>query len=159
MSDTSQDTGIWPYMPSFALSLVAVVLYSLVSLLLIGRLIQYRSWFFLAIILGIPGVLIVVTSRKIAYVGWMLIYLLSLPIWNFALPAYAFWNFDDFSWGQTRMVSGDKGGSHADKEGEFDSSHIVMKRWAEFERERRWRNGTQSRDSTFYDMRSNSPKR
>ena len=115
----------------------------------------------LGIILGIPGLLIVVTSRKIAYIGWMLIYLFSLPIWNFVLPAYAFWHFDDFSWGQTRQVSGgDKAAaSNGDKEGEFDSSHIVMKRWAEFERERRWRGGTQSRDSTFYEMRSNSPKR
>lgn len=41
----------------------------------------------LAIILGLPGVLIVVTSRKIAYVGWMFIYLMSLPIWNFVFPA------------------------------------------------------------------------
>lgn len=113
----------------------------------------------LGIILGLPGLLIVVTSRKIAYVGWMFIYLLSLPIWNFVLPTYAFWHFDDFSWGQTRRVSGDKGGNHGDKEGEFDSTHIVMKRWAEFERERRWRGGTQSRDSTFYDVKSNSPKR
>ncbi|KAI0701286.1 chitin synthase-domain-containing protein [Cerioporus squamosus] len=30
---------------------------------------------------------------------------------------------------------------------------------AEFERERRWKSGTQSRDSTTYDMRSGSPKR
>ena len=111
----------------------------------------------LGIILGLPGLLIVVTSRKVEYLGWMIIYLFSLPIWNFALPAYAFWHFDDFSWGQTRMVAGEKAGEagHGDKEGEFDSSHIVMKRWAEFERERRWRGGTQSRDSTFYD----SPKR
>ncbi|KAF8995067.1 hypothetical protein BDZ89DRAFT_1149789 [Hymenopellis radicata] len=31
----------------------------------------------LAIVLGLPGVLIVVTSREIAYIGWMLVYLLS----------------------------------------------------------------------------------
>jgi chitin synthase len=108
----------------------------------------------LAIILGLPGLLIVVTSRKVAYVGWMLVYLLSLPIWNFLLPAYAFWHFDDFSWGQTRKVVGDKGGGHGgDKEGEFDSSHIVMKRWAEFERDRRWKNGLYSRDSHSFDPR------
>ncbi|KAJ7707611.1 chitin synthase-domain-containing protein [Mycena rosella] len=89
----------------------------------------------LAIVLGLPGVLIVITSTKIAYVGWMLIYLLSLPIWNGILPAYAFWHFDDFSWGQTRKVAGDT--THTgDKEGEFDATHIVMKRWAEFERDR-----------------------
>lgn len=114
----------------------------------------------LGIILGLPGLLIVVTSRKIAYVGWMLVYLISLPIWNFVLPVYAFWHFDDFSWGETRRVAGgDKDGHEGDKDGEFDSSHIVMKRWAEFERERRWKSGTASRDSTYYDMRSHSPKR
>ena len=107
----------------------------------------------LAIVLGLPGLLIVVTSRKIAYVGWMLIYLISLPIWNGVLPAYAFWHFDDFSWGETRKVLGDKGHDAGDKEGEFDSSHIIMKRWAEFERDRRWKSGTQSRDSTFYEKR------
>ena len=75
---------------------------------------------------------------------------LSLPIWNFVLPAYAFWHFDDFSWGQTRVVIGEKRDGHGDKEGEFDSSHIVMKRWAEFERDRRWKAGLQSRDSNSY---------
>ncbi|KAG9100517.1 Chitin synthase, class 3 [Ceratobasidium sp. UAMH 11750] len=118
----------------------------------------------LGIILGLPGLLIVVTSRKVAYLGWMIVYLFSLPIWNFVLPAYAFWHFDDFSWGQTRMVAGEKKeAGHGDKEGEFDSSHIVMKRWAEFERDRRFRmnggmlNVPGSRDS--YDVGRNSPKR
>ena len=64
----------------------------------------------LGCILGLPGLLIVVTSRKVAYLGWMVIYLLSLPIWNGLLPAYAFWHFDDFSWGQTRQVAGDEDG-------------------------------------------------
>ena len=78
------------------------------------------------------------TTRRIIYVGWMLIYLLSLPIWNFVLPVYAFWHFDDFSWGATRQVEGEAGSKgHGDKEGEFDSSHITMKRWCEFEREKR----------------------
>ncbi|GJE89689.1 glycosyltransferase family 2 protein [Phanerochaete sordida] len=112
----------------------------------------------LAIVLGLPGFLIVITSRKVAYIGWMLVYLLSLPIWNGILPAYAFWHFDDFSWGQTRQIAGEKAAeNHGDKEGEFDSSHIVMKRWAEFERERRWKTGTQSRDSTYYP--TGSPQR
>ncbi|KAH8110691.1 glycosyltransferase family 2 protein [Phellopilus nigrolimitatus] len=138
---------------------ISFTLYLIIESIIPGGANTTISLILLGIILGLPGLLIVVTSRKVAYVGWMFIYLISLPIWNFALPAYAFWHFDDFSWGQTRQVLGDKGGNHGDKEGEFDSSHIVMKRWAEFERERRWRGGTQSRDSTFYDMRSNSPKR
>ncbi|KII94232.1 glycosyltransferase family 2 protein [Plicaturopsis crispa FD-325 SS-3] len=112
----------------------------------------------LAVVLGLPGILIVITSRKWSYVGWMLVYLLSLPIWNGILPAYSFWHFDDFSWGQTRKVAGDTGGGH-DKEGEFDSSHIVMKRWAEFERDRRWKSGTQSRDSTYWEKRPDGNNR
>ena len=91
----------------------------------------------LALILGLPAVLIVMTSRKVVYVGWMLIYLFSLPIWNFVLPTYAYWHFDDFSWGDTRKVEGitkDKG--HGDETGQFDSSVITMKKWSEYEVER-----------------------
>ena len=94
----------------------------------------------LALILGLPGVLIVITAHHLSYVLWMLIYLLSLPVWNFVLPVYAFWHFDDFSWGDTRQAAGDTRG--ADKaghagDGEFDSSQITMKRWGDFEQERR----------------------
>ena len=47
-------------------------------------------------------ILILITTRKVVYVAWMLIYLLALPVWNLILPVYAFWHFDDFSWGETR---------------------------------------------------------
>jgi len=101
----------------------------------------------LALILGLPGVLIIVTAHSLTYVGWLGIYLLSLPIWNFLLPAYSFWHFDDFSWGDTRQTAGEvkgdtSGGGHGASGGEFDSSKITMKRWGEFEQERRlMRNG------------------
>ncbi|ONH65446.1 Chitin synthase 3 [Cyberlindnera fabianii] len=89
----------------------------------------------LAIILGLPGLVIVVTASRWSYLVWMMIYLLALPIWNFVLPAYAYWKFDDFSWGETRTIAGgDKG--HDEAEGEFDHSMIKMRRWKEFERER-----------------------
>jgi hypothetical protein len=58
----------------------------------------------LVAVLGLPAVLILITTRKVVYVFWMLIYLLALPVWNFLLPLYAFWHFDDFSWGETRLV-------------------------------------------------------
>ncbi|KAI7896780.1 chitin synthase [Mucor mucedo] len=94
----------------------------------------------LALILGLPAVLIVMTSRKVVYIGWMLIYLISLPIWNFVLPTYAYWHFDDFSWGDTRKVEGvKKDTGHGDESGEFDSSVITMKKWSEYEMERRTR--------------------
>ncbi|KAL2020863.1 hypothetical protein VTK56DRAFT_7854 [Thermocarpiscus australiensis] len=95
----------------------------------------------LGLILGLPAVLIVVTAHSWSYVVWMVIYLLSLPVWNFILPTYAFWKFDDFSWGETRKTAGEKTKKAGiEYEGEFDSSKITMKRWAEFERERRVRN-------------------
>jgi len=94
----------------------------------------------LGLILGLPAVLIVVTAHSWTYVIWMLIYLASLPIWNFVLPVYAFWKFDDFSWGETRKTANDKTKKAGiEYEGEFDSSKITMKRWAEFERDRRAR--------------------
>lgn len=89
----------------------------------------------LALILGLPAVLIVLTAHRWSYVAWMLIYLLSLPVWNFVLPTYAFWKFDDFSWGDTRKTDGEKLVKKAgiEYEGEFDSSKITMKRWGDFE--------------------------
>jgi len=93
----------------------------------------------LGLILGLPAVLIVLTAHKWVYVLWMLCYLGSLPIWNFVLPVYAFWKFDDFSWGETRKVSGEVKGGHDDPEGEFDSDQIVMKRWRDFEKDKHMR--------------------
>ncbi|CAG8643605.1 6106_t:CDS:2, partial [Paraglomus occultum] len=79
----------------------------------------------LGAVLGLPAVLILMTTRKIVYVFWMAVYLCSLPIWNFVLPVYAYWHFDDFSWGQTRVVKGDGAGeAYGWKEGEFDSKQI-----------------------------------
>ncbi|KAF9699513.1 hypothetical protein EKO04_002383 [Ascochyta lentis] len=92
----------------------------------------------LALILGLPAILIIVTAHRWSYVAWMFVYLLSLPIWNFVLPTYAFWKFDDFSWGDTRKTSGEKTKKAGlEYEGEFDSSKITMRRWHDFEAERR----------------------
>jgi chitin synthase len=92
-------------------------------------------------ILGLPGVLILLTTRKMVYVLWMLVYLLALPIWNLVLPLYAFWHFDDFSWGETRKVNTD--GDSVDsskcesKQNKFDVSTIPLKKWEEYELEAR----------------------
>lgn len=112
------------------------------------------SLILLALILGLPAVLIVMTSRKIVYVGWMIIYLFSLPIWNFVLPTYAYWHFDDFSWGETRKVEGSgKDTNHGDKEGEFDSSKIVMRKWSEYERARKYRAAQQQQQGHHFPSR------
>ncbi|TPX56607.1 chitin synthase [Spizellomyces sp. 'palustris'] len=87
--------------------------------------------------LALPGVLIAITTRKFVYVGWMLIYILALPIWNFVLPVYAFWHFDDFSWGQTRKVEGEGSqGAHGGREGEYEIGSVQLRRFSEWEQER-----------------------
>ncbi|WPK27736.1 hypothetical protein PUMCH_005134 [Australozyma saopauloensis] len=90
----------------------------------------------LGIIFGLPGCLIVVTVSSLKYVIYFFIYLIALPIWNFVLPTYAFWKFDDFSWGETRTVIGESKGDHGNADGAFDSSKIMMKKWREWEQER-----------------------
>ncbi|KAF9356589.1 hypothetical protein BGX26_005048, partial [Mortierella sp. AD094] len=91
------------------------------------------------VIIGLPAVLIVLTTRKWIYVLYMLIYLFSTPIWNFVLPLYSFWHFDDFSWGETRKVANQKrrsGQDYGDTEGVFESGSIIMRKWEEWEKER-----------------------
>ncbi|KAL1920811.1 uncharacterized protein VTP21DRAFT_11446 [Calcarisporiella thermophila] len=91
----------------------------------------------LVIVLFSPAILILMTSRKLVYVMWMFVYLLALPVWNLVLPVYAYWHFDDFSWGETRKVTGEtKGDDHGKKEGLFDASKVPMKRWEDWERQR-----------------------
>jgi chitin synthase len=93
----------------------------------------------LAAILVSPALLIMLTAppRRWGYIFWMCVYLLSLPLWNFILPAYAYWHFDDFSWGETRKIAGTDDKAHGFKDGEFDSKSIVMRQWEEYERDRR----------------------
>ncbi|KAF9007978.1 glycosyltransferase family 2 protein [Cyathus striatus] len=86
-------------------------------------------------VLGLPAVLILITTRKVIYVFWMLIYLIALPVWNFILPVYAFWHFDDFSWGETRKVEGEgKGEGHG--AGAGVAITVPMRRWEDWERSR-----------------------
>ncbi|KAJ1720545.1 ATP-dependent RNA helicase, partial [Coemansia biformis] len=41
--------------------------------------------------------MILATTRRISYIYWMAIYIAAMPLWNLAMPLYAFWRFDDFS--------------------------------------------------------------
>ncbi|KAI1263032.1 glycosyltransferase family 2 protein [Xylariaceae sp. FL1019] len=137
---------------------IAFTLYVII-ISIVGPTVEVIPLVLLALILGLPGALIIVTAHSWSYVLWMLIYLISLPIWNFVLPTYAFWKFDDFSWGDTRKTAGEKTKKAGlEYEGEFDSSKITMRRWAEFERERRTRdNFWGSRESVVGGGAHNAP--
>ncbi|KAJ2738343.1 hypothetical protein GGI20_006289 [Coemansia sp. BCRC 34301] len=64
----------------------------------------------------------------------MFIYLLAYPLWSFVLPIYSFWHFDDFSWGNTRVVVGDGKRKIIIKDDKpFDPASIPQRRWIEYE--------------------------
>lgn len=67
----------------------------------------------------------------------MIVYILAIPVFSFLIPIYAFWHFDDFSWGNTRIVVGEKGQKKAvgPEEGDFDPESIPTKSWSEYEKE------------------------
>src|SRR5437588_369987 len=72
----------------------------------------------------------------------MIIYILAIPIFSFLLPIYSFWRQDDFSWGQTRIVLGEKGKKLViHDEGKFSESEIPLKAWHEYENEL-WERGS-----------------
>ncbi|KAJ1555140.1 hypothetical protein HK096_008407 [Nowakowskiella sp. JEL0078] len=99
---------------------------------------QLIPLFLLIAVLFLPAALVALTSRHIlSNLKWMLIYMLALPIWQLVLPLYAFWHFDDFSWGETRKVVGTDTGHGDDDSEKFDPSSVPMKKWEDYERS--WR--------------------
>ncbi|KAJ3195249.1 Chitin synthase, class 3 [Irineochytrium annulatum] len=121
--------------------LPAAIMFTLLLIIMaiIGPVVPVIPLLLLAAILGLPAILVLLTTRRVVYIYWMMIYLMALPIWNFVLPVYAFWHFDDFSWGQTRVIEGEKkddahGGSDGKK---IDAKAVPFRRWADWEVERR----------------------
>ena len=44
----------------------------------------------LAGVLGLPAVLILITTGKIIYIFWLMVYILALPIWVCRFPSYSY---------------------------------------------------------------------
>eukprot|EP00842_Homolaphlyctis_polyrhiza_P006326 jgi/Hompol1/6695/HPOL_000415-RA len=86
-------------------------------------------------------IIIFIFKRQWAQIGWMIIYLLAMPVFGFYIPLYSFWHFDDFSWGNTRVAVGDQSGAGDGHGGgrtkqavkQFDPKSIPMRRWADTE--------------------------
>ncbi|KAI0225522.1 hypothetical protein L0F63_000167 [Massospora cicadina] len=94
------------------------------------------SLFFILAPFGLQ-VLVFLIRRQWQHIGWMVIYLLALPVFAFFIPVYSFWHFDDFSWGNTRIVLGEGGKKKkvAADDSHFDPRTIPTRRWAEYEEE------------------------
>ncbi|KAI9101861.1 chitin synthase-domain-containing protein [Phlyctochytrium arcticum] len=103
-----------------------------------GMVFPILSLVLIAAIYGFQ-VIIFILRREWQHIVWMLIYMLSLPVFSFYIPLYSFWHFDDFSWGNTRVVRDEyksklRGGRTrvVDVEpGKFDERLVPMRKWDE----------------------------
>jgi chitin synthase len=101
------------------------------------------SFILFGVIYGLQAIIFLL-RRKWEHIGYMIISILALPLFSFFIPIYSFWHFDDFSWGNTRLVVGEKGGKKyvsADDE-KFDPRVIPRKKWSDYEQEL-WEVGSQ----------------
>lgn len=78
--------------------------------------------------------IIFIVKRQWQHIGWMIIYLCAFPIYSFVLPMYSFWKQDDFTWGSTRVVIGEKGDKRvvATEDEGFDPRSIPLQRWDDY---------------------------
>lgn len=93
--------------------------------------------------------LVFVLRAKWDMIGWMVFYILAIPLFSLVLPLYSFWKMDDFSWGSTRVVLGESGKKivvHVrslvfsrehrliswQDEGKFDPRSIPLKSWNDY---------------------------
>lgn len=123
---------------------VAYIVYLIVLVSNTDQTIPVTSLIMLAAIYGLQA-LIFLLNRKFEMIGWMIVYIVGIPIWSFFLPLYSFWHMDDFSWGNTRVVRGEKGQRVlVHDEGAFDPSEIPLQTWQEYENDLWERNSARS---------------
>lgn len=81
-------------------------------------------------------IIIFILKRQWQHIGWMFFYILAIPIFGCIIPAYSFWHFDDFSWGNTRKLEGEELKKSKAKAEKFDESSIPLVEYKSFEPER-----------------------
>ena len=115
--------------------IVVYIGYLIYSLVWTPDVVPITAFILLGAIYGLQAIIFIV-RRKWEMIGWMLIYIVATPVFAFGLPLYAFWHMDDFSWGNTRVVTGEKGQKVVvSDEGKFDPASIPKKRWEEYQAE------------------------
>jgi chitin synthase len=114
---------------------VAYIVYLIVLVSMNSSVVPLMAFVLLGAIYGLQAIIFIL-RRKWEMVGWMIIYILAMPVFSFGLPLYSFWHMDDFSWGNTRVVTGEKGRQVIiSDEGKFDPSSIPRKKWEEYQAE------------------------
>ncbi|KAH8705178.1 chitin synthase ChsE [Talaromyces proteolyticus] len=112
---------------------VVYIVYLIVWLAIDTSSIPFTALILLVAIYGLQAIIFIL-RRKWEMVGWMIIYILATPVFSLGLPLYAFWHMDDFTWGNTRVVTGEKGNKVViSDEGKFDPASIPKKKWEEYQ--------------------------
>ena len=125
--------------------IVGYIAYLIVLVAQDSQVLPITAFLLLGAIYGLQAIIFIL-RRKWEMIGWMLIYIVATPVFACGLPLYAFWHMDDFSWGNTRIVFGDKGQKVVvSDEGKFDPKSIPRKKWEEYQAEL-WEAQTQRDD-------------
>jgi chitin synthase len=114
---------------------VGYLIYLIYMVATASDLVPMWAFVLLAAVYGLQAIIFIM-RRKWEMIGWMILYIIAIPVFSFALPLYSFWHMDDFSWGNTRVVTGEKGQKIViSDEGKFDPAVIPRKKWEEYQHE------------------------
>ncbi|TEB20895.1 hypothetical protein FA13DRAFT_1800569 [Coprinellus micaceus] len=114
----------------------------------------------LGVVYGLQAIIFIL-KREFMLIGWMVVYIVSYPIYSFFLPVYSFWCMDEFSWGNTRLVVGEGKEKKVimNEDEKFDESMIPLKKFSEYEAEA-WETGSNKHsDDTGYQSHTQSRSR
>jgi chitin synthase len=114
---------------------IAYIAYLLALVIQKSTVVPMTAFILLGAIYGLQAIIFIL-RRKWEMIGWMILYILAIPVFSFGLPLYAFWHMDDFNWGNTRVVAGEKGKKVViTDEGKFDPESIPRKKWEDYQAE------------------------
>ncbi len=114
---------------------VAYIVYLIVKIAITPDVVPVLAFVLLGAIYGLQAIIFIL-RRKWEMIGWMIIYIIAMPVFSLALPLYSFWHMDDFSWGNTRLITGEKGKQVViSDEGKFDPDSIPHKKWEDYQAE------------------------
>ncbi|KAL0581503.1 hypothetical protein V5O48_000561 [Marasmius crinis-equi] len=104
----------------------------------------------IAAVYGLQAIIFIL-KREFMLIGWMVVYIVSYPVYSFFLPVYSFWCMDEFGWGNTRLVIGEGKDKKViiNEDEKFDDSMIPLKKFSEYEAEA-WETATRRSEETGY---------
>ncbi|KAL0950335.1 hypothetical protein HGRIS_010306 [Hohenbuehelia grisea] len=129
---------------------VVYLVYLIISTVVNHSAIPVIALAMIAAVYGLQAIIFII-KREFMLVGWMVVYILSYPVYSFFLPVYSFWCMDEFSWGNTRLVVGEGKEKKIimNEDEKFDESMIPLKKFSEYEAEA-WETGSRHSDETGY---------